>query len=189
MGIVETLNEIDAIISQAEFEDRQTQRRSDARARLVAALQRIDEMIETAKTCPLEHPIPDTVTKRDEPKYDYSSPTFKPVVALDFDGVLHAYGGWNGGALGEPIPGALIAVEKLIARGNRVIVFSTRDRYAIIPWLRNYGFPELEVTDRKPPFRVLLDDRAVTFDGTWTDEWIDRLHTFSAHWENGEHIL
>jgi trehalose-6-phosphatase len=68
-------------------------------------------------------------------------------IALDFDGVLHSYAGYKGGLISGPIPGAVNAVNKLLAAGHTVVVFSTRPRPTIVDWLGLHGCPALEVTD------------------------------------------
>src|SRR5262245_56756727 len=70
-------------------------------------------------------------------------------IALDFDGVLHDYHGWNGGKLNDPIPGALELVNELLERGAKLWVFSTRDANQIFTWLNIHGFPNLPITNKK----------------------------------------
>ena len=113
----------------------------------------------------------------------------KPIIALDFDAVLHKYNGWNGGKLDRPIDGAKEAVEKLLLRGFRVVVFSTRDSEQIRPWLKEFEFPELEICSEKPPFVALLDDRAICFRGRWTNALITELANFRPYWEGNERTL
>ena len=112
---------------------------------------------------------------------------YVPMICLDFDGVIHTYTGWKGNdpsAMDEPISGSQNAVREIQRLGYRVVIFTTRHRDAVLRWLERWGFPILEVTDVKPPFKVLLDDRAVQFRGEWNQEVIDGLHQFKAHWEN-----
>lgn len=103
-------------------------------------------------------------------------------IALDFDGVLHCYNGWNGGKVAGPMPGAKEAVESLVADGQEVVVFSTRDAAMIRQWLREHKFPELEVTSTKRPFYVIVDDRAVAFDGEWSAGLVQRIRKFEPYW-------
>jgi hypothetical protein len=103
-------------------------------------------------------------------------------IALDFDGVLHSYRGYNGGLIAGPIPGALESVHKLQAAGHTVVVFSTRPRDVIAAWLRTHEFPALEVTDTKLKFFVIVDDRAIAFEGTWSDEFVSRINDFKPYW-------
>jgi len=110
-------------------------------------------------------------------------------IALDFDGVLHHYTGWNDGVLGDPIDGALEAVHALVDSGEKVVIFSTREPEIIEEWLADYGFPLLEIVSVKPPAKVFLDDRAIRFDGRWTPLLIKQLVSFRTYWEEKEHSL
>ncbi len=106
----------------------------------------------------------------------------KRTIALDFDGVLHKYNGYQNGKIDVPIAGALDAVNALLDAGNTVVVFSTRDKTMIESWLRQHDFPELKVTNVKEPFYVIVDDRAVTFEGVWSADYIDTLKAFEPYW-------
>lgn len=108
---------------------------------------------------------------------------YVPRIALDFDGVLHRYTGWNGPVpTGEPIPGALEACVELMKK-FQLVIFTTRDAEKTSFWLRKHGFPALEVTNTKPICILLVDDRAVTFDGEWTHQFLDRIKDFRAYWD------
>lgn len=106
----------------------------------------------------------------------------KRTIALDFDGVLHRYDGWQGGKIQGPIDGAREAVEKLLARGHEVVVFTTRDAQHVRQWLNKYDFPPLEITATKRPFYVLVDDRALRFDGQWGEEVVQAIEGFEPYW-------
>ncbi len=107
----------------------------------------------------------------------------RPILCLDFDGVLHAYtSGWQGIDVipDGPVPGAmefLIEASKVF----RIAVYSTRSetpegrgamKTALWIWLCEAG-AKWEVSDQiyfpetKPPALVTIDDRAVTFTGTF----------------------
>lgn len=108
-------------------------------------------------------------------------------IALDFDGVLHEYAGWNEGRLGDPIAGARRMVEALAAQGAEVVVFSARasdaaGAGAIVDWLERHGFPDLPVTSSKlPEFTLIVDDRAARF-GRYELDWMrERPEGFAAH--------
>lgn len=92
-------------------------------------------------------------------------------VCLDFDGVLHWYRkGWHDGTIYDvPRPGALKTVLELERRNCRVVVCTAgREPVEVEHWLAQYGFPMLEVTNRKPPAIAYVDDRAVAFTGDWS---------------------
>lgn len=135
----------------------------------------------------------------------------KPILCLDFDGVLHSYtSGWKGARIipDDPVPGALEFVVGALDR-FRVCILSSRShqwggRRAMKQWLRlhlirlgdaeivpewwlhfiatNHGMEpwrqECEWSaDRvvkaigwpifKPAATITIDDRALTFTGTW----------------------
>lgn len=99
-------------------------------------------------------------------------------LCLDFDGVLHLHESpYEGPSVipGEPVPGALAFVERALETFDAVVVHSARcataeGRRAISAWLDVNGFPlELTVVADKPPAIVYLDDRGVTFTGTFPD--------------------
>src|ERR1043166_9339891 len=90
------------------------------------------------------------------------------VVCVDLDGVLNQFDGWRGADyFHPPRPGARDFLEHLNARGYRVVVFTVRWAPHVQEWLCRYGLETLvaEVTDRKPPAHVYVDDRAICFHG------------------------
>ncbi len=111
-------------------------------------------------------------------------------VAVDFDGVIHAYSdGWQDGTIYDgPVPGAIGALQALMAR-YAVVVHSTRNPEQIAPWLRERGircvtdddFDEREfwnvlgtalVSRRKYPAVAYIDDRAIRF-ASWDQALAD----------------
>lgn len=104
----------------------------------------------------------------------------KPILCVDFDGVIHSYeNGWQGGEIyGTVTPGFwpwLAEAQQLF----RVVVYCSRSAdeqqlQAMKRWLREQApvaMPlELEFADTKPPAFLTIDDRAITFVGSW-DEW------------------
>lgn len=108
-----------------------------------------------------------------------------PTVALDLDGVLHAYSrGWHDGTIYDgPAPGALDAVRELMA-DYAVYVLTTRDPHITATWIEEQlGIPTLIdpggngrfwndrgmllVTNRKLPAIAYVDDRGVHHTGDW----------------------
>lgn len=112
----------------------------------------------------------------------------KPLLALDFDGVLCDYrSGWQGpDKLGQPVFGAAEFVRRAIADFD-VVVFSARARHeealpAMRAWLVRHGFPPLPITAIKPPAFLTLDDRAMQFTGVWPA--VADLQAFKAWYED-----
>lgn len=113
--------------------------------------------------------------------------SYKRTLALDFDAVLHAYAGWNEGKLSGPMPKARHACL-LLEKDFKLICFSTRaaneeGKAAIERWLRQYGFPRMEVTAEKLPFFLTVDDRAICFTGTWDDKLLEQIRNFVPYWQ------
>jgi len=99
-------------------------------------------------------------------------------LAVDFDGVIHAYTqGWqNGDIYDKPVLGAIEALLKLSDRFE-VYIFTTRGGdpdqiVAIEHWLLNNGWLKSKklpfITDIKQPATAYIDDRAIRFTN-WTD--------------------
>jgi phosphoglycolate phosphatase-like HAD superfamily hydrolase len=109
----------------------------------------------------------------------------RPIACVDVNGVLDSYTGWKGAAhFDPPRPGARTFLEALNGRGFRIAVFTTRYAADVWQWLRQCGLDDLvsDVTDRKPPAHVFIDDRAVCFRGDF-DDTLRMIDAFAAHWE------
>ncbi len=106
----------------------------------------------------------------------------KPILCLDFDGVIHSYSsGWKGADVipDPPVAGAAAFMENALGH-FRVCVFSSRSHQPggvkamqdwILKWMPSEIVPHwahgLEWPSEKPAAMVTIDDRALTFDGTW----------------------
>ncbi len=119
----------------------------------------------------------------------------KPILCLDFDGVLHSYSsGWKGADVipDPPVAGA-IAFMLSALHHFQVVIFSSRSHQAggqtaMQKWLRESagsawyespagpGIEDVRFVNEKPPAMITIDDRALTFDGTWPD--IEALKAF-----------
>jgi hypothetical protein len=109
----------------------------------------------------------------------------RPAVCVDLDGVLNDFDGWKGAEFFHPPrAGAKEFLKALNERGFRVIVFTVRWAPHVESWLECHGLREYisEVTDKKPPAHVYIDDRAVCFEGDFA-RTLDLVTRFKAHWE------
>jgi len=108
----------------------------------------------------------------------------KPIICLDFDGVIHSYSsGWQG-ARTIPDPPVAGAIEFMLHALHKydVVIHSSRARYwggisAMRRWLKSHagslwydtpagpGLEDVRFTRWKPPAVVTIDDRAIRFDG------------------------
>jgi hypothetical protein len=116
-------------------------------------------------------------------------PDFKPIICVDFDGVIHSYErGWQDGVIyGEVVPGFFEWTER-VRDQFRLVIYSSRSKtedgiVAMATWLsdkrnawiaaggqRNSVEPlESEFAYEKPAAWLTIDDRAVQFRGDWTD--------------------
>ena len=109
----------------------------------------------------------------------------KPILCLDFDGVIHSYtSGWKGARNipDPPVDGALDFIIDAMLEGFDVVIHSSRARYfggisAMRNWLRKHAgnqwdtmgpsFCDVRFARWKPPAVVTLDDRGITFTGRW----------------------
>ncbi|MEG9884071.1 MAG: hypothetical protein V6Z86_05555 [Hyphomicrobiales bacterium] len=113
----------------------------------------------------------------------------KPILCLDFDGVIHSYtSDWESAALipDPPVPGALDFI--LVALDHfRVCIYSSRSGQiggvgAMQDWLEDHFEEYLNISAdeaqdivrnriqwpmQKPPAFITIDDRALTFTGVW----------------------
>jgi hypothetical protein len=109
----------------------------------------------------------------------------KPLLCLDFDGVIYGFqSGWQGADCvpDPPVPGALSFISAALDYFT-VVVFSSRSgqpggSYAMQRWLREHWLDAGLPGDKekligwpieKPAAFLTIDDRALTFDGTWPD--------------------
>lgn len=112
----------------------------------------------------------------------------KQTVVLDFDGVIHSYqSGWKGADIipDPPTPGAADAV-RILREKYIVVVVSSRCHQpggieAIKKWLQNWEIEVDLVSNDKPPHIVVVDDRAIRFNGNW-QEVIDSVPSASIPW-------
>lgn len=104
----------------------------------------------------------------------------KPILCLDFDGVIHSYdSGWQGADVipDEPVPGAMAFITNVIETETfELHIFSSRTHQrggldAMKAYMQKYLSYDLcqkiEWPQQKPPAMVTLDDRAIQFTGVW----------------------
>ena len=109
----------------------------------------------------------------------------KPILCLDFDGVIHSYtSGWEGPEVinDPPVPGALEFINEAMKHFT-VAIFSSRSNQpggieAMRQWLNYWATNEgvdhvtwyaIQWPTVKPAAFLTIDDRAITFTGKWPD--------------------
>lgn len=113
----------------------------------------------------------------------------KPILCLDFDGVIHSYSsGWKGARNipDPPVDGAIEFIGDAIVDGWQVVIHSSRAAHwggisAMRVWLMKHcgnlwydspagaGIMDVKFARWKPAAVVTIDDRAVTFTGQFPE--------------------
>lgn len=110
----------------------------------------------------------------------------KPILCLDFDGVIHSYtSGWKGAdVIPDPMTEGTAEFLAQAVEIFRVAIFSSRSGQplgveAMQLWLRSQLYKRMDRVDadriyglvewprEKPPAMVTIDDRAIQFRGFW----------------------
>ena len=119
------------------------------------------------------------------PKHQWKD---KPILCIDFDGVIHGYSkGWQGGEIYDDITDGFFEWAEKAAKLFTLTIYSSRSKdddgvIAMSAWLADQrrkwrergGKPEtddplpFEFADEKPPAFLTIDDRAVCFRGDWS---------------------
>jgi hypothetical protein len=125
-------------------------------------------------------------------------PVSKPILVLDFDGVLHSYtSGWRGADVipDPPVPGAMKFIWEASDHFT-IAVFSSRSHqpggtaammiYLYREFTKVYfgthvveaekKFADIQWPREKPAAMITIDDRAITFTGVWPE--IETLKAF-----------
>jgi len=104
----------------------------------------------------------------------------KPILCLDFDGVIHSYkSGWQGATVipDPPVPGVFEWMEAALVYFD-IHIFSSRSdtaegRLAIQDYIGRHAkgtlASRLIYAESKPHAFLSIDDRAIQFSGRWSD--------------------
>lgn len=87
-----------------------------------------------------------------------------------------------------PRPGADGFLAEL-AENYRVVILTTQPAERVWEWLKEHGLDQYvsDVTDRKPPAVVYVDDRAVCFRGDF-EKTLREIRSFRPHWRQSKRI-
>lgn len=107
----------------------------------------------------------------------------KPTIALDFDGVLNNYSGYDGDNLGTPRHNVKKFLQ-VLHKDFHIIIFSVRRFSLIIKWLVDNDLWDYvdDVTGYKPVAVCYVDDRGITFNGDY-EETLKQIYNFKTYWE------
>ena len=113
-------------------------------------------------------------------------------ISFDFDGVINSYKtGWVQADIipDEPVEGIDKVLKKLKEKGYNIVVCSSRAKTkvgenAIWQYLARYDMSQYvtSVTSEKVPSVVLVDDRAIQFNGN-TENLIKRIENFVPYYK------
>lgn len=110
----------------------------------------------------------------------------KPILCIDFDGVIHRYSiGWQGGEIYDPPTEGFRDWAVKAAEHFQLVVYSSRSKHpgsrqAMADWLKVWGLDDLglELAHEKPAAFLTIDDRAIRFTGKWAELPPDELLRF-----------
>lgn len=110
----------------------------------------------------------------------------KPILCIDFDGVIHSYErGWQGGEIYGTVTKGFWDWALKAQDYFKLVVYSSRSKepggpFAMSQWLsQQWDGPgeapviDIEFACEKPPAFLTIDDRCVRFDGLWTAPELD----------------
>lgn len=125
----------------------------------------------------------------------------KPILCIDFDGVIHSYErGWQGGEIYGTVTPGFFEWASHAKAFFQLVVYSSRSKTAegrtqMWHWLKHqWGlwahaegrqlrdedirYSDFEFAHEKPPAFLTIDDRAIQFDGDWSKLSPPALHAF-----------
>ena len=103
----------------------------------------------------------------------------KKTILIDLDGVLNQYNGkFNEFEIPEIRNGAKEFIKNL-SQNFIVKIFTTRDHTKTLQWLIQHDIEKYisEITDKKEPAYLLIDDRCICFGGNYTTT-INQIENF-----------
>lgn len=108
----------------------------------------------------------------------------KPIVCVDFDGVLNNYTGWRDGYMYLPREGARDFLHELSYKYT-IAIFTARPTQLVKEWLDTHKMPYDFLTNEKIGAVAYIDDRAICFKGDF-EETMEELLNFKTHWEKDD---
>lgn len=110
-----------------------------------------------------------------------------PILALDFDGVIHDYKhGWREGKLYGHVTPGFFAWAAEAARYFTLVIHTSRAKdeegvKKIMSWLAYEAEAAgdinaaalFDIQAEKPPALITIDDRCIRFEGDWSDPALD----------------
>ncbi len=114
----------------------------------------------------------------------------KKKLFIDFDGVLNTYDGWCGeDELFQPREGSLEFLKNL-SEDYAIYIFTARDREKVYKWMIRHQLYHYiqDVTNKKEPAHLYIDDRALSFNGDY-NKIIEDVKGFRPYWKQSKGVL
>ena len=109
----------------------------------------------------------------------------KKVLLIDLDGVLNTYTGEYKNNFIPPLAQGARDFLELLSKDFSVKIFTSREIKLTKEWVQNNKLDNLvdEVTNEKVPAWLILDDRALTFNGNYSDIY-EKIINFKVWYKN-----
>jgi len=91
-------------------------------------------------------------------------------IGVDFDDTIASNSGFPDFIPGEPLPGAVETLHKLVEQGYKIWIYTARpwtDYHNIEAYCEHYKIPARRIICGKPFFNCVVDDKNIEFDGDW----------------------
>lgn len=110
----------------------------------------------------------------------------KKLISIDLDGVLNNYTGNYSETVIAPIKEGAYEFLQTLSERFVIEIFTVRDANLTQNWLEENNLSQFvkNVTDVKNPFAsVILDDRAINFDGSY-ERALEKITDFEPYWKS-----
>lgn len=107
------------------------------------------------------------------------------IISIDLDGVLNTYNGKFEHNKLSPIKEGAFEFLRDLAKDYSIEIFTVRDNELTKEWLIENNLMRFvnNITNKKNPYAsVILDDRAITFNGDYTNAY-NQIINFQPHWK------
>ena len=109
---------------------------------------------------------------------------YKPVIAVDLDGVLNNYTKYEENNIPEIKAGAEEFIKELHKKGYKLVLFTNRKPFNASKWLIENKLDKYfsDVTNVKPIASIYIDDRALNFRGDY-NQTLAEIENFNVYWK------